>query len=289
MISKSELKYVTKASGYAPYPGDEYASHVMTELKEANELFKEKYDGKSYSMILSNGEEFEFAILNKNLCHMLGINAKALTSEYAYDTVLKVLGLDNSLKIPTYEFLTRIIERSDDVLENERKENSFKLINFYKMMVKIAIFKQLTNFQSFDYGVINFNRDTFIRNVGEYNIGSSDKYIFMPSGEVFIPYFMVGLIKNNGGEDYVPETLVAPENFVDYFKSQEFVLPVQLLIDDNKDFTKLIATPQEKLKLLNRYKEIISTYNTNSKINIYNDYIATLTEQASGKNRSLTL
>ena len=100
---------------------------------------------------------------------------------------------------------------------------------------------------------------------------------------------MVGLIKNNGGEDYVPETLVAPENFVDYFKSQEFVLPVQLLIDDNKDFTKLIATPQEKLKLLNRYKEIISTYNTNSRINIYNDYIATLTEQASGKNRSLTL
>lgn len=289
MISKSELKYVTKSNGYAPYPGDEYAYEVMKELKAANELFKEKYDGKSYSMILSNGEEFEFAILNKNLCHMLGINAKILSSEYAYDTVKRVLGIDYLNKVPTYELLTKIIERSEDVIENERKENSFKLINFYKVMIKIAIFKQLTNFQSFDYGVINFNRDTFIKNVGEYNIGLSDKYIFMPSGEVFIPYFMVGLIKNCGGEDYVPETLIAPENFVDFFKSQEFVLPVQLLIDDNKDFTKLIATPQEKLKLLNRYKEIISTYNTNTNINIFNDYIATLTEDSRNKNRSLTL
>ena len=289
MISKSELKYVTKASGFAPYPGDEYATMVMKELKEANELFKEKYDGKFYSMILSNGEEFEFAIRDKNICHMLGINSKTLSSDYAYYTVKNVLGIDYQNKIPTYELLTKIIERSDDVIENERKDNSFKLINFYKVMVKIAIFKQLTNFQSFDYGVINFNRDTFVNNNSEFNIGLSNKYIFMPSGEVFIPYFMVGLIKNNGGEDYVPETLVAPENYVDYFKSQEFVLPVQLLIDDNKNFIKLIATPQEKLKLLQRYKEIISTYNTNSKINIFNDYIATLTEATKDNRKILTL
>lgn len=285
MISKSELKYVNKSTGYIPYPGDEYALKVMEELKEAYELFKEKYDGKSYSMILSNGEEFQFSILDKNLCHLLGINAKNILSEYAESTAQNVLGINGP--VPTYEVLGRIIERYDSVIENEKKESSYKLINFYKVMIKSAIFKRMTNFQKFDFGVINFNRDKYEKYTGESSVSNSSKYIFMPSGEVFVPYFMVGFIQNSGTDFYVPETALAPEEFYNYFGKQELLLPIQVLIDDNKRFSKLIATPQDKLKLLQRYREIINTYKTSSTINIYNDYIAALTDQAEG--RSLTL
>lgn len=289
MISRKEIMYVDKPIGSVPYPGDEYAYQVMQELKEAYELFKEKYDGKSYSMILSDGQEFQFAILNKNLCHMLGIAAKNICGEYGEQTAQRILGIDPSIT-PTYELLGKIIERTDDVLENDRKEGSFKLINFYKVMVKTAIFKKMTGFKDFDFGFINFDRDKYLDYTGEYGVANSTRYIFMPSEEVLIPYFMVGFVRNNGGDTYVPETVIAPEDYYKYFANQELVLPLQVLIDDNKDFTKLVATPQEKLKLLQRYKEIITRFKTNSSINIFNDYEATLASAAkNGNERKLIM
>ena len=275
MISRKELVYVDKSVGTVPYPGDEYAYKVMRELKDAYKLFEDKYDGKNYSIILSNGQEFEFAILNKNLCHMLGISAKNITT-YGEDTAYRVLGIDNPSTISTYELLGKIIERTDDVLENERKDNTYKMINFYKVMIKTAIFKKMTEFKDFNFGFINFDRDKYEKFTREGVRANSTKYIFMPSEEVAIPYFFVGFVKNNGGETYVPETVIAPEDFYNYLGYQELLLPLQILIDDNKEFTKLEATPSEKLKTLQKYNELIQCYKTYSKINIYNDYMATL-------------
>ena len=211
---------------------------------------------------------------------MLGIAAKNICGSYGEETARKVLGIEHPSVVSTYELLGKLIERTDDVLENERKEGTFKMINFYKVMIKTAIFKKMTEFKDFDFGFINFDKDRYEKFTSEGVRNNSTKYIFMPSEEVLIPYFLVGFVKNNGGETYVPETVIAPEDFYNFLGYQELLLPLQVLIDDNKEFTKLVATPSEKLKLLQRYNELILRYKTYSKINIYNDYVAVLTEDA---------
>ena len=47
---------------------------------------------------------------------------------------------------------------------------------------------------------------------------------------------------------------------------------------DNYELTKIVATPKEKLDLLNLYKSLIGMYQTNTFIDIYNDYENTLRE-----------
>ena len=59
---------------------------------------------------------------------------------------------------------------------------------------------------------------------------------------------------------------------------QTFILPIQILINDNYELTKIVATPKEKLDLLNLYKSLIGMYQTNTFIDIYNDYENTLRE-----------
>ena len=59
---------------------------------------------------------------------------------------------------------------------------------------------------------------------------------------------------------------------------QTFILPIQILINDNFNFNKIKATPKEKLDLLNLYKSLIGMYQTNTFIDIYNDYENTLRE-----------
>ncbi len=290
MISRKELQFVNKKVGNIPYPGDEYAEAVMAELKEAYNLYNSQYNGKSYSMILSDGQEFQFSIMDKNLCHMLGISTKQLfNNEAAMSVASNVLGINGYT--PTYEILQKIIDNSDAIIDNERKEGTFKLLNFYKIMVKSAIFKKMSTFKDFDFGFINFDKDKFNNNISYSTYSpNSTKYIFMPSEEVLIPYFMVGFVQDNNSEFHVPETVIAPEDYYKFFIDQELVLPLQVLIDDNQNFTKWVASPQEKLKLLSRYKNIISKYNTRSKINIYNDYETVLTELASkGNSKRLTM
>ena len=147
-------------------------------------------------------------------------------------------------------------------------------------MIKTAIFKKMTGFNDFDFGVINFKKENHPDYVSEDTFAKSTKYIVMPSDEILIPYFLVGFLQNNGGNIYVPETAIAPEDYYKYFINQELVLPVQITIEDAKDFTKLEATAQDKIKILQRYKTIISEYNTNSSINIFNDYETVLIEDS---------
>lgn len=290
MISRKELQYVNKKIGNVPYPGDDYAEQVMAELKEAHDLFKAQYNGKTYNMILSNGQEFPFSIMDKNLCHMLGIDGKSMfNSEYGREVASKVLGLDYF--VPTYEVLQRIIERSDDVIDNERKEGTYKFLNFYKTMIKCAIFKKMTTFKDFNFGFINFDKSKYDQNTtSSYYSPNSTSYIFMPSEEVLIPYFMVGFVKDNNSEFHVPETVIAPEDYYNFFIEQELLLPLQVLIDDNDSFTKWVSSPEELLKLINRYENIIAKHNTRSKINIYEAYKLALTQLASqGNQRKLTM
>ena len=64
------------------------------------------------------------------------------------------------------------------------------------------------------------------------------------------------------------------------FREQELVIPTQILIDNLDNLSKINATSEEKLALLNLYKFIINTYKLNSRINIFSDYESVL---SSGK------
>lgn len=59
MISKKELSYVNAWLNRTPYPGDEYASEVLEQLKECLELFEQEYLNQVYNVSFTNKEEIE--------------------------------------------------------------------------------------------------------------------------------------------------------------------------------------------------------------------------------------
>ena len=83
---------------------------------------------------------------------------------------------------------------------------------------------------------------------------------------------MMGIRPDNDSNIYIPETIFAPDNMGALINGQSFVLPIQVLINDNCNFSKIKATAKEKLDLLNLYKSLIGMYKTNTFIDIYNDY-----------------
>lgn len=279
MISKKELAYVGNYARRAPFPGREYAIEVLNELNKSYEEYKKKYMNKNYSLIFSNGEEIEFEISSKNLAHLLGIDFKNLSSEYMENTCKNVLGLKPTDKKDSYSVLTRIIERSDEVLKNDSSPENNRILNYYKVMIKCISFSKLTEFDKFNYGCINFENSIYKEQTSNETSLSSDKLLFTPSNEAITPYFMMGINKSEENGVYYPETIIAPLNYSDFFKKQTLLLPIQILISDENELAKIVATPEEKIALLNMYKTIITENNTGSHIDIFNDYQNILRER----------
>ena len=280
MISKAELQYVNNNAKNAPFPGVDYAHMVIDRLMDALAIYEDKYRNKNYSLILSNGEEMQFSILPKNLCHMLGIDYKSITSEYMTPVRESVLDLNSSTYTTSYELLSRIISNRERVIENDSQYGNNKLLNYYKILIKSSVFSKLSNFTSFNFGCINFDKETYNAHTGKFFNPMSTKFLFTSSDEALIPYFMIGMTKDNGGDLYVPETLFAAPDFIDFFCSQELLIPIQLLIDDKENLSKIVATSEEKLNILKMYKSIIQGYSTHSFINIFNDYETVLRNDA---------
>lgn len=272
MISKTELQYVSGFARNVPYPGNEYAKMVMDKLIEAYNIYEEKYRDKNYSLILSNGEEFEFSILPKNLCHMLGIDYKNIISDPMRIIKEDVLDIGPFEQTSSFDILSRIIERKEEVIKNDSNCHNYKLLNYYKILIKSSIFAKLSDFTSFNFGCINFSKYTFQNSTNKSFAPNSTKLIFTPSDEALIPYFMIGMMPDNGGNVYIPETLFATPDFQNFFINQELVVPIQLLINDKENLSKIVATSEEKLNILKMYRSILQSYKTNSFINIYNDY-----------------
>ena len=289
MITRKELGFVSMWPNRIPYPGIEYATEAAEKLKDTLDYYNKYYNNKQYEIILSNGEELSFEILNKNLCHLLGIDYKNLIGDYYEDYRSNVLKLD---KIPkSYDLLISIIDNIDDVLKYDCDNNS-RAINYYRIMVKCSIFEKISDFGRFNFGVINFDKDTFEKN-SNYGISiNSTKLLYGESGEASVPYFMMGILQdnqiNNGdntSDKYVAETLIAPPNVGDFFKDQEVSIPTQILISTDEKMEKLLATPSEKIALLNQYRSIIKNNNLPNCINIYGDYENILLEQSNVKRR----
>ncbi len=279
MISNKELQYVGDYARRVPYPGDAYAIETLEKLAYTLNIFKKKYDGKKYSLILSNGEEINFEIQKKHLAHLLGLDFKGIMqSDYMKPLLYSVLGFDENSAIDSYNLLSRIIDNGDAVIKNDRS-NYNKFLNYYRLVVKTSCFEKFSDFNDFNFGVINFDKMIFQNATGKTFLPNSTKLLFSQNDEALLPYCVMGLITDSFAKDtMVPETLIAPVNFHEYLFYQELLLPIQILINDEENLSKNIATNEEKLRLLHLYKSLIEIYKTNSHINIFNDYETVLRE-----------
>lgn len=272
MVSKKELEYVNLRARQVPFPGKNYACDVMDSLIRSVETYEKNYQGKEYNFIFSNGEEIPFNILDKNLAHLLGIDFKTLSSDAMHSTTEKVLDYRAFQDGGTYKLLKKIIERADEVIKNDSSSNNYRILNYYRILIKCSAFTKLSTFESFNFGCINFDKSIYERINGNAFGPQSNKFLFVPSNELVTPYFMMGIRPDNDSNIYIPETIFAPDNMGALINGQSFVLPIQVLINDNCNFSKIKATAKEKLDLLNLYKSLIGMYQTNTFIDIYNDY-----------------
>ena len=109
-----------------------------------------------------------------------------------------------------------------------------------------------------------------------------NKLFFIPSNEAVCPYFMMG-IKQIEENNYIVNTLLAPEQPKKFFDNQEVIIPTQILISDNANLRKVQATSEEKINLLTMYKNIINAYNISNRLNILGDYESMLNTLANAE------
>ena len=294
MISRKELGYVGLWANRVPYPGDTYCEESMKKLKQAFELFNKYYLNTKYNITFSNNEEIELEILAKNICHMLGIDFKNLSNDCFKDFREKVLGLNTDDYIASYTMLESIINNYKDVINFDKTSDYLKAINYYKISVKSDIFAKLGDLSHFKYGCINFDKNEFSKNNDRFFNPKSNKFLYIPSDEAVSPYFLIGILQKDNQTDledtdseeikiinnpYIVETAFAPDNPKPFFNNQEVVIPTQVLKDNNKELIRVNATPTQKKDLLKEYRNIITQYNIDNRINIYSDYFSILSEQ----------
>jgi len=289
MITLKELNYVSDRASRTPYPGLDYATDAAEKLINSVEMYEKYYKGKEYDLILSNGEQFEFEIYPMNLCHMLGIDFKNLSDSYFEYFRRNVLGLNGAPR--SYELLTAIVENIEEVLRFDKEDckNAGKILNYYRIMVKCSIFEKLSDFSKFNFGVINFDKDTYNKLSGSNYRGNAEKLLYVQSNEQVCPYFMMGVLhdgfeKKNESEDtnenpttkYAVETLFAPSNVRNFFLEQKVSIPTQILITTADEMIKKEASPANKIALLNQYKTIVKEYDITNNMDIYSDYMSML-------------
>lgn len=299
MITINELDYVSSWANKVPYPGTDYAEEALENLAIAVANFKKYYSNKKYGLILSNGEQISFEILEKNLCHLLGIDYKNLSGDYFKYYRYDVLKLDYEFVPKSFDLLNAIINNSAAVIkyDYDKGERNGKAINYYRVMIKCAIFEKLSDFSRFNFGVINFDKDKYIELTNSNFSSGTEKYLYVQSNEPSAPYFMMGILHDNSYErdninsvdeqdsdvqlnqvnnKFVPNTLIAPVNVKDFFNEQEVVIPTQILVNSGEKMDKIEALNSEKLALINQYEAIINKYGVPNGLNIYGDYKAML-------------
>ena len=283
MITSKELRYVNLWANKVPMPGIDYSIKVLKEIEMCYKLYNDKCRDKEYSIIFSNSDEVDFEIKNKNLCHLLGIDYKNIKGSYFDD--YRREAFDGQSDMSSFELIELIIDNMDAValLDND-KNNKAKAINYYKASIKCAIFNKLCNFDKINFGAINFNGD---KTGFDYN---KQKILFIPSNEAIVPYFMMIIREDAADYDgkYIAASLIAPENPLYYFKNQEVIIPTQILVSDNSNLSKVVAAPEDKIRLLTMYSDIINKYRIQNNINIYGDYLSILNELSNSKVYSKT-
>ena len=270
MLTIKELQYVDSWASKIPMPGVEYSLEVLKEMEKCYKIYLEKYRNKEYNILFSNSDEIDLVIQEKNLCHMLGVDFSNIRNDYFTDFRLEAFGNSSSV-FTSFDLLELIFENMEKVAELDNDPtNKAKAINYYKSSIKCDIFKKLSDFSNFNFISVNSKNENV-------------KNLVIPSYEALTPYFMMGIILSTNLEDngkYVVNTLIAPTNPKEYFDGNEASIPTQMLITDNAKLSKIKATPEEKIKLLTIYSNIVNKYNITNMMNIYGDYENQLNEMS---------
>lgn len=274
MLTKKELEYVNTPTGDAPFPGLAYATCVAEQLLEAFELYKSGYQNKEYDVIMSNGETLSLEIQNKNLCHMLGIDYKRVSS------------LQSEKGATSYQVLEWVINRLDDIIKHDRN-SKVRYLNYFKVMIKSTILMSFSDFTLFDFGIIDFNKDKYDESKYKKFSSNSTTLLFTPSNEIVMPHYIMGLKKDPIDGKNIVETLYATSNVQDFMDNQTLLIPTQILITDNNndELTKLTANPKEKIEILRLYQTLIAKNGISANIDIMGDYESMLMENASSLTR----
>lgn len=276
MITKKEMGYINSWPNKTPYPGEDYCRNILNKLKKCYDLYNSKYLNRRYTIQFSNNEEVDMAILEKNVAHLLGIDFKNITNDYFYDYRYDILEIYDDY-VNSYLILSKIIENAENVIEYDKTNGKCSAINYYKVGIKCDIFSKLADLSNFHYGCINFNKDKYDENYPEMPFTpQSTKLLFTPSDEVVSPYFLMGIKKEDFVDSYIVETLMAADNPIKFFNSQEVIIPTQVLTDNNGILDKNVATSAEKIKLIREYQNIINEYNIPNNLNIFGDYFSKL-------------
>ena len=271
-MTKEELFYANKPAINAPYPGDDYAYETINKISYALIMFRMKYEGKYFNISLSNGENLNFEIKGCNLAHLLGIDYKMLCSKYMKPLIHNILDISDGYKINSLVILNRIIENADKVIAND-EINPIKLLNYYKIMLKASSFIKFTGFDTFNFGVIDFNKKMYNNIVTKSTSSASTKYVFSKGDSKLIPYYMMGFKYDENFDIMVPETFIAPDNFSDYLYAQQLLLPLELSISNGYKSYENKATINDKIKILNFYKSLVEKYQTDTYINGFREVL----------------
>lgn len=275
MITDEELNYKGAWAKHAPFPGREYAIKAIENMFYAFEKYIEVFKDSKYNIGFSNGEVIKYQMKDKNVAHLLGIETSNLKSEWMNETVEKVLGLKPNEDKGSYEILKRILERADDVIKNDSDPKNYMILNYYRTLLKSIIFQSLPDFASFDFGVINFDKD----NVDEGFVKQeSSKYIIIPSYEKLVPYFLLGL-KQNEFYEYIPETTLAIDEIEKYLNNQTLILPTSIISNYKGYIYPNEISSRDQINLLRYFRGIIKSLKTNTEIDIYHNYEKILAEQ----------
>jgi len=234
MITKKEMGYVNDWPNRIPYPGDDYCAQTLEKLKKCFELYNDEYLNRRYTIQFSNNEEVDFAIEDKNLAHILGVDYKNLMKDIFMNYRKNILDIDYTQQVSSYMLLCKVIDNIENILDYDKKYSACKGLNYYRIGIKCDIFSKLTNLSDFNYGCINFNKDIYNReNTNRTLASQSSKFLYTPSDEVISPYFMMGIRPDNNDSKYIAEILLACSNPKSFFVSQEVIIPTQILTDDN--------------------------------------------------------
>ena len=134
-------------------------------------------------------------------------------------------------------------------------------------MFKTTCFLKLSEYNSFDFGILNFNKYIYENIIDNCFAPNATKYIFSKSGENFVPFYMLGFKYDEDNNIMVPETIIAPYNVSDFFYQQELLLPLELSISDEYKTKKIVPTNEEMIRIMNFYKSLIDDYETDVYIN----------------------
>lgn len=149
-------------------------------------------------------------------------------------------------------------------------------------MIKSTIFLSFSNFSTFDFGMINFNKDNYNEEAYGKFLSNATTLLFTRSNEAITPYYVMGLKYDETEVKTIVETLYAPLEIGRFADSQELIIPTQILVTDKSsmELTKLTSSSKEKMETLRMYKSILASASIQANINIMGDYESILIEDS---------